>query len=126
MHPVILRLIDIKWQLYGNYRTGVYTAVNLFYTILWTSLGVSMPRDNVNGYYSPLKDNIWRIVLEVISLIMAVYFIVTVSFDLLAYYRFVNIIFESQNSLEIRVLRAAKYCQMLCQKQFYFVLSYIT
>eukprot|EP00111_Clytia_hemisphaerica_P019381 TCONS_00057216-protein len=76
MNPVILRLIAIKWQLYGNYRTGLSTAINLLYTILWTALGITMPRDDVTAYYSPLSDNIWRICLEVISLILAVYFIV--------------------------------------------------
>ena len=78
MHPVILRSIAIKWQLYGNYRTGLTTGLNLLYTLLWTALGVSMPRDDVGAYYTPLSKNVWRIVLEVISLILTLYFIVQV------------------------------------------------
>lgn len=30
-------------------------------------------------YYIPIKDNIWRMVLETLGLVMAFYFVVTVS-----------------------------------------------
>lgn len=77
MHPVILRLIAIKWQLFGKYHTALNTGMNLIYTILWTVLGVTMPKTKIKRYYTPVAANTWRIVLEIIGLSMAFYFLVT-------------------------------------------------
>ena len=102
MHPVILRLIAIKWQLFGKMHAARNTAINLFYTILWTVLGVSVPKGNIMSmystqklnlnstnssptvftrelYYKPLAENSWRIVLEIIAIAMTIIFTAVVS-----------------------------------------------
>ena len=80
MNPVILRLIAIKWQLFGKFYTAKNTCLNLMYTILWTILGVTLPKGDKKYFYTPTGRNSWRIVLEILALGMAVYFIVKVTF----------------------------------------------
>ena len=79
MHPVILQLIAVKWQLFGKFYSAVDVALNLSYTLLWTILGVSLPKTKEKSYYTPLNKNAWRIVLEFGSVCMAIYFMVKVS-----------------------------------------------
>ena len=79
MHPVILRLIAIKWQLFGKYHSIINTAFNLLYTLLWTTLGVTLPKTKVKNYYTPMSDNVWRIVLEIMCCGMSLVFIIIVS-----------------------------------------------
>ncbi|XP_065663254.1 uncharacterized protein LOC100208925 isoform X1 [Hydra vulgaris] len=78
MHPVILQLIAIKWNLFGKFYSTIDVVLNFTYTLLWTSLGVSLPRtfSSTSGYYTPIKSNIWRIIIEIICSILATYFII--------------------------------------------------
>ena len=54
-------------------------ALNFLYTLIWTILGILIPRDHV--YYLPFKDNWWRLVLEVFGVSMTIYFIFMVRLD---------------------------------------------
>ncbi len=62
MHPVMQRLIGVKWQMYGKWGAIVDLVLNLIYTILWTVLAVTLPKQGEN-LYSPLKSNAWRLVI---------------------------------------------------------------
>ena len=78
MHPVIQRLLHVKWNLFGKWGTIGLVAVNLFYTLIWTVLGILLPRHG-ESYYTPLSSNWWRLLLEIIGLLLTAYFIYTVS-----------------------------------------------
>ena len=47
MHPVILRLLRIKWNLFGKKGALKLFALNLLYTINWTILGLILPGKNL-------------------------------------------------------------------------------
>ena len=74
MHPVIQRLLHVKWQLLGKMGSIKMLALNLFYTLIWTILALLIPC-HPDEYYHPLKDNWWRVVLEVVAVLLTCYFI---------------------------------------------------
>ena len=73
MHPVFQRLLDVKWDLFGKWGVLLLVAVNLFFTLIWTFLGIFIPRDR--KYYDPPGDNWWRMTLEIMGVLMTCYFI---------------------------------------------------
>ena len=77
MHPVFQKLLDVKWKLFGKWGTFQFVAINLLYTLIWTVLGILLPREGEN-YYTPLSSNWWRLLLEIIGVLLTVYFISTV------------------------------------------------
>ncbi|XP_012558139.2 uncharacterized protein LOC100201978 isoform X1 [Hydra vulgaris] len=78
MHPVILQLITIKWNLFGRMYSMVDVVINFLYTLLWTVIGITLPKGETNNsFYTPFSVNWWRITLELISVSLAVYFILT-------------------------------------------------
>lgn len=62
MHPIFQRLIEIKWKFFGV-RAWVGIFLNVLLTVSYTVLGITHPNDIMN-YYSPLKENFWRILLD--------------------------------------------------------------
>jgi len=60
-------------------------ALNFLYTVIWTILGIMIPRDH--RYYLPFEDNWWRLVLEVFGVSLTVYFIFMVRFQIFTYLR---------------------------------------
>ena len=80
MHPAIRRLLDVKWDLFGKWSSIWIVLVNMIYTVLWTILGLMLPRDG--NYYKPLSKYWWRLVLECVGCIMTIYFILTVRITL--------------------------------------------
>lgn len=77
MHPVFQKLLDVKWNLFGKWGTFGLVAINMFYTLIWTALGLFLPRHG-DSYYTPISSNWWRLVLEIIGLLLTVYFIYSV------------------------------------------------
>ena len=43
MHPVIFRLLNVKWNMFGKRGAIRIFAINFFYTINWTVLGLLLP-----------------------------------------------------------------------------------
>ena len=86
MHPVFQKLLDVKWDLFGKWGTFGLVAINLIYTLIWTILGILLPRHGEN-YYTPMSSNWWRMLLELFGLLLTVYFIYSVS----------SIIFDFEN-----------------------------
>ena len=82
MHPVFQKLLDVKWNLFGKWGTFGLVAINLFYTLIWTVLGIFLPRHG-EKYYSPMSETWWRLVLEVFGVLMTVYFIFSVSIEIM-------------------------------------------
>ena len=59
MHPVMRRLIAVKWNIYGKTGAILDLFLNLIYTILLTVEGVTMPKHG-HELYLPVGENIWR------------------------------------------------------------------
>uniref|UniRef100_F6VFN8 Ion transport domain-containing protein n=1 Tax=Ciona intestinalis TaxID=7719 RepID=F6VFN8_CIOIN len=72
-HPVIMRMIDIKWNKFG--RRGAFQALflNLLYILVWTILGVAVPW--YNRYHYNLPDDWWLILFWVIGVLFTAYYI---------------------------------------------------
>ena len=74
MHPVFQRLLHVKWNLFGRSGSIQLLVLNLFYTLIWTILGLLMPRElpgkrSIPGrnYYVPVGENWGRLILEPIG-----------------------------------------------------------
>ena len=76
MHPVFQRLLHVKWELFGQRQVTKLVILNLFYTLIWTILGIFIPREG-ESFYTPLSNNWWRVVFEVIGVLLTVYFLVS-------------------------------------------------
>ena len=77
MHPVFQRLLVVKWNQFAKWGSWRMVSLNMFYTLIWTVLGIMIPRDR--QYYKPLGDTWWRLVLEIIGVILTGVFIYMVS-----------------------------------------------
>ncbi len=73
MHPVIQKLIKVKWHLFARRESFKELALNLFYTLIWIILAIFTPRDG--KFYEPLGKNSWRIALESICFFLSIYFV---------------------------------------------------
>lgn len=69
MHPVMQRLVYIKWQKFGRQGAWLDLATNLLFSILWTVLGVTMPHD-ADKLYKPLQECWWRLVLAILVMFL--------------------------------------------------------
>lgn len=77
MHPTFKRLIQVKWEQFGKTGSVIQVVVQLLYCLLWTVLGVTLPRTAVSNwsYYDPPSEFWWRIVLESLAVSVTVLFI---------------------------------------------------
>ena len=97
MHPVIKRLLTKKTGLYGQSNFIFNLLINFIFTALWTALTVTLPPYTFGGsndtnttntnetdillrvdFYMPYNKQSWRIVLELVGLLLAVYFCIQV------------------------------------------------
>ena len=79
MHPAIQKLMDVKWKLFGKRYAIVSNFWNIFYTILATVITFSIPMKGYDVQYTPVKDNVWKLVMAVIFFILTFYFWIKVS-----------------------------------------------
>ena len=63
MHPVMRKLIAVKWKIYGKRGAIMDMAFNLMYTVLWTIAAVTLPKYG-RELYLPLEDKVWRLTLN--------------------------------------------------------------
>ena len=77
MHPVFKRLIQVKWEHFGKTGSMIQVVVQLLYCLLWTVLGITLPRTSVSSwsYYDPPGKYWWRIVLESLAVSITALFI---------------------------------------------------
>lgn len=72
MHPVMQRLVTLKWNQYGKVGTILDLMVNLVYAILFTVFAVRTPAVG-KDLYLPLSVKAWRIVLGLILILINIY-----------------------------------------------------
>ncbi|XP_040210884.1 transient receptor potential cation channel subfamily V member 6-like [Rana temporaria] len=75
-HPVIQKLIEVKWKFFGRKHIFILLSLNLLFILSWTALGIgsSLPRPEDAPYKFP--EDIWRIILSIIALGLMIYQIV--------------------------------------------------
>ena len=71
MHPVMQRLIGVKWNMYGKWGAILDLVINLLYTILWTVLAVTLPNYG-RDLYLPLGKNSWRLVIDIMIIFFTI------------------------------------------------------
>lgn len=82
MHPVMQRLIEVKWAKYGKWGSYLSVVTQLLFVIICSVLGVTLPRLKTDGtlsaddYYYPVQEKWWRISLEIIACGMTLYFLI--------------------------------------------------
>jgi hypothetical protein len=69
MHPVVQRLIDLKWEHYGRAGAIWNLMVNLGYAILWTILSLALCH-RAKDIYSPLGSRWWLLCIVIVIIIM--------------------------------------------------------
>lgn len=69
MHPVFLKLIQVKWKLYGRLGAWLLLILNFLFIVSWTAvaISVSVRQDLPQRYVFP-KDW-WRVLLVVLALL---------------------------------------------------------
>ena len=71
MHPIMQRLIGVKWQMYGKWGAILDLIINLVYTVLWTVLAVTLP-NNGRDLYLPHADTAWRLTIGILLILFTV------------------------------------------------------
>ncbi|KAM3929339.1 uncharacterized protein RB166_007111 isoform 1-T2 [Leptodactylus fuscus] len=76
MHPVIQKLIEVKWKFFGRKKISIMLSLNLLFIMSWTALGIasSLPRTEDHPYKFP--EDAWRIIVICIALGLTIYQIV--------------------------------------------------
>ncbi|KAM8966809.1 uncharacterized protein RCH25_025436 [Pelodytes ibericus] len=76
MHPVIQKLIDMKWNSFGRKNIALMLSLNLLFILSWTALGIasSLPRTEDTPYKFP--EDSWRIIVIFVALGLTIYQIV--------------------------------------------------
>ena len=72
MHPVMHRLIEVKWQQYGKFGTFLDLIVNVLYAILFTVFAVGTPGEG-RELYSPAKSKSWRVLIGIVLMVVTAY-----------------------------------------------------
>nr|AOR07029.1 transient receptor potential channel-like protein [Saccoglossus kowalevskii] len=73
IHPVIQQLIKTKWKRFGRRGAWKQTILNFIFIMLWTVIGVTLPKDS-DQYNFPLA--IWRVILEALALAFTLFQII--------------------------------------------------
>nr|XP_054772707.1 uncharacterized protein LOC129280722 [Lytechinus pictus] len=72
MHPVIRRMVEVKWNQFG--RTGAYKQLlfNLLFILMWTVLALSLE----SPFDVEIPSDIWRLVLEACGCLLTIFQII--------------------------------------------------
>ncbi|XP_070697055.1 transient receptor potential channel pyrexia isoform X2 [Pempheris klunzingeri] len=70
MNPVFLKLIQIKWNLFGRLGAWLLLSLNFLFNVSWTTvaISVSVHRDSSDRYVLP--QDWWRVLLVVLALLL--------------------------------------------------------
>ncbi|XP_007542466.1 transient receptor potential cation channel subfamily A member 1 isoform X1 [Poecilia formosa] len=70
MNPVFLKLIEIKWKLYGRLGAWLLLVLNFLLNVCWTTVAISMSacQDSPDRYTFP--QDWWRVLLVVLALLL--------------------------------------------------------
>ena len=80
MHPAINKLLSVKWKLFGRRRAIIGNFWNVIHTLLATILIFAVPFKPYDKQFSPVKEQVWKIILAVVFFILTFFFWVKVFF----------------------------------------------
>ncbi|KAJ8014259.1 hypothetical protein DPEC_G00038410 [Dallia pectoralis] len=67
MHPVVLKLINVKWKLYGRTGAWILLLLNFLFIVSWTTVAISVSViRNEEPYVFP--EDWWRVFVVVVAL----------------------------------------------------------
>eukprot|EP00794_Sanderia_malayensis_P014065 gene14065-15531_t len=73
MHPVFRKLIEVKWNQFGQKRCLIQVVTQFLFVVIWTIVGVTLPRNR--KYYEPISTRWWNVTLESIAVVWTIYYI---------------------------------------------------
>ncbi|XP_040906231.1 transient receptor potential channel pyrexia [Toxotes jaculatrix] len=70
MNPVFLKLIQVKWKLYGRLGAWLLLILNFLFNVFWTTvaISVSVHRDSPDRYVLP--QDWWRVLFVALALLL--------------------------------------------------------
>ncbi|KAF4105498.1 hypothetical protein G5714_013160 [Onychostoma macrolepis] len=71
MHPVVLKLITVKWNLYGRSGAWILLLLNFLFIVSWTTVAISVSVRPDGDRYN-LPQDWWRVLLVVLALFLTV------------------------------------------------------
>ncbi|XP_050981141.1 transient receptor potential cation channel subfamily A member 1 [Labeo rohita] len=71
MHPVVLKLITVKWNLYGRMGAWILLLLNFLFIVSWTTVAISVSVRPEGDRYN-LPQDWWRVLLVVLALVLMV------------------------------------------------------
>uniref|UniRef100_A0A672TBC7 Transient receptor potential cation channel subfamily V member 6-like n=1 Tax=Sinocyclocheilus grahami TaxID=75366 RepID=A0A672TBC7_SINGR len=71
MHPVVLKLINVKWNLYGRTGAWILLLLNFLFIVSWTTVAISVSVRPDGDRYN-LPQDWWRVLLVVLALVLTV------------------------------------------------------
>ena len=69
MHPVMRRLINIKWEKFGKRGARNDLITNVIFAFVWTILGITMPM-YADNLYSPMEKCWWRLLIALAGIFL--------------------------------------------------------
>ncbi|XP_065648825.1 transient receptor potential cation channel subfamily A member 1 isoform X2 [Hydra vulgaris] len=76
MHPVLQKLLNVNWKLFGRRHAVISNFWNVLYTMLATILVYSIPFTSYDQQYSPPKAKAWKIVIACVFFVLTFYFLI--------------------------------------------------
>ncbi|XP_059826953.1 transient receptor potential cation channel subfamily A member 1-like [Hypanus sabinus] len=76
MHPVVQKLIAIKWTRFGMRGVAIMLTLNILFIISWTTLGLSSSLANVKQLHYELPGDWWRVLIASVAIALTAYQIV--------------------------------------------------
>ncbi|XP_072894931.1 uncharacterized protein [Hemitrygon akajei] len=76
MHPVVQKLIAIKWTRFGMRGVAIMLTLNILFIISWTTLGLSSSLANVKQLHYELPGDWWRVLIATVAIALTAYQIV--------------------------------------------------
>ena len=86
MHPVLQKLLNVNWLLFGKRHAVISNFWNILYTMLATVLVYAIPYDTYDQQYSPTKTKAWKIVIACVFFVLTFYFFIKVRFFFILMY----------------------------------------
>ncbi|XP_051507002.1 transient receptor potential channel pyrexia-like [Myxocyprinus asiaticus] len=71
MHPVVQKLITVKWNLYGRTGAWILLLLNFLFIVSWTTVAISVSVTEEGDRYV-LPQDWWRVLLLVLALVLTV------------------------------------------------------
>ncbi|XP_030628244.1 transient receptor potential channel pyrexia [Chanos chanos] len=70
MHPVILKLIRVKWNLHGRSGAWLLLLLNFLFIVSWTTVAISVSVNHEDGHRYIFPQDWWRVFVVVLALLL--------------------------------------------------------